>query len=319
MHDADFSAGEVTTEGQAAACPEWTGIHGASPPDPLVPPATGAMAAAIHLLRLLGTLARRHALHVTAGVALCVLLAGPAVPSQRTPAGVASRGVAVRSFTDAEIAEGFFKIVFGAELHGGPRVDRVRKYAAPVRVFIVDGGRTDHRRRLEHVIGDIHERIAGLDIAVVAERDAANMVIRLVRDRELPGTIRNVYGRERARRIESLLRPQCLSGLRKDDRFRIVHSDVILVIDAGEFIFTDCAYEEVLQALGPINDDETIPWTMFNDEVQLGRFGLYDQYLLNILYHPRIRPGMTRDEAAAVLADILPGVREFVDRKNARP
>ena len=37
---------------------------------------------------------------------------------------------------------------------------------------------------------------------------------------------------------------------------------------------------------------------MFNDDVQLGFFGVYDQYLLNILYHPRIRPGMTREEVA---------------------
>src|SRR5262249_22319890 len=96
----------------------------------------------------------------------------------------------------------------------------------------------------------------------------------------------------------------------------IVHSDVLLVVDAGEFIFTDCAYEEVLQALGPINDDASVPWSMFNDEVQLGFFGLYDQYLLNILYHPRIRPGMTREEAAAALTDILPQVRAFVARKN---
>ena len=69
--------------------------------------------------------------------------------------------------------------------------------------------------------------------------------------------------------------------------------------DAGDFIFYDCVYEELLQALGPINDDATVPWTMFNDDVQLGFFDVYDQYLLNILYHPRIRPGMTRAEVEA--------------------
>jgi hypothetical protein len=274
------------------------------------------MATATCLLRSIAACGWRRALRVMAGVAMCMLLAGPAAPTPRSAAGAAPHGAPSRTFTDAEIAEGFFKIVFGAELHAGVRIDRIRKYDGPVRIFIADSGPTDHRRRLDHVIADIRDRIAGLDISVTADRDAANMVITLVRDRDLPGAIRNVYGRDRARRIESLLRPQCLSGLRKDDSFRIVHSEVILVIDAGEFIFTDCAYEEVLQALGPINDDESIPWTMFNDDVQLGLFGLYDQYLLNILYHPRIRPGMTREEAAATLADILPRVREFVDGKN---
>lgn len=220
------------------------------------------------------------------------------------------------AFTDAEISDGFFKIAFGAEFNTGDRVDRVRKYDGPVRVFISDSGRADRRRQLELVIADIRDRIAGLDIGVTQDRSAANMMISLVRDRELPAAISTVYGRDRARKIQSSLEPQCLSGFRKDDSFRIVHSDVILVVDAGEFIFTDCAYEEVLQALGPINDDASVPWTMFNDNVQLGFFGIYDQYLLNILYHPRIRPGMTREEAAAALAEILPQVRAFVAKKN---
>ncbi len=61
-------------------------------------------------------------------------------------------------------------------------------------------------------------------------------------------------------------------------------------------MFYDCLYEELLQALGPINDDKTVPWTMFNDDVQMGFFDLYDQYLLNILYDRRVRPGMTRNQ-----------------------
>ena len=65
----------------------------------------------------------------------------------------------------------------------------------------------------------------------------------------------------------------------------------LLVVDAGNFGSSDCGYEEILQALGPINDDNSVPWTMFNDNVSLGFFGIYDQLLLNILYHPRLRPG----------------------------
>jgi len=67
-------------------------------------------------------------------------------------------------------------------------------------------------------------------------------------------------------------------------------------VDAGDFTFYDCAYEELLQGLGAINDDPSVPWTMFNDDVQMGFFDVYDQYLVNILYDPRIRPGMTKAE-----------------------
>jgi len=74
-----------------------------------------------------------------------------------------------------------------------------------------------------------------------------------------------------------------------------------------------------LQALGPINDDDSIPWTMFNDNVHVGFFDVYDQYILNLLYHPRIRPGMTRAEVTTILPEILPEVRAFVREVNRLP
>ena len=50
--------------------------------------------------------------------------------------------------------------------------------------------------------------------------------------------------------IRSSLDPQCLSGFRKNEKFEIEHSDVILTVDNGDFVFFDCAYEELLQSLG---------------------------------------------------------------------
>ena len=106
-------------------------------------------------------------------------------------------------------------------------------------------------------------------------------------------TITTFYGSERAREIRGSLDPQCLSGFRKNEKFEIEHSDVILTVDNGDFIFLDCAYEELLQSLGPINDTASVPWTMFNDNVSMGFFDVYDQYILNMLYDPRIKAGMT--------------------------
>src|SRR6201996_1191385 len=93
-------------------------------------------------------------------------------------------------------------------------------------------------------------------------------------------------------------------------------AEVSLPVDAGDFTFLDCAYEELLQALGVINDDASVPWTMFNDDVQMGFFDVYDQYLLNILYDPRITPGMTRDEVDAALPDIIASARQWVREIN---
>jgi hypothetical protein len=224
-----------------------------------------------------------------------------------------------KQFTDQEIADGFFKVAFGAEFHLAGRTDRVRRYEKPVRVFIDNKARPDRRAQMRKVVADVGRRIEHLDIALTDERKTANVVVTLVRDRDLQRTIASFYGADRAREIKKAIDPQCLSSFTKDDDFAIVNSNVIIAVDAGAFIFADCAYEELLQALGPINDTDEVPWTTFNDKVSMSHFGIYDQYLLNILYHPRMRPGMSADEVKALLPDILPAVRAFVAKANNLP
>lgn len=246
-----------------------------------------------------------------------IILAPAPTPAQAEPAQIAkNRKAEKKDFTDQQIIDGFFKTVFGAEFHVAGRTDRIRKYDVPVRVYIDSRAKPNRRQQVAAVIEDIRGKVRNLDIAVTQNRKEANVTVTLVRDRDLEKTIRSFYGRARAKTILQSLEPQCLSGFRKDDFFRIVKSDVIIVTDAGDFIFYDCVYEEILQSLGPINDDSSVPWTMFNDDVQMGFFDIYDQYLLNILYDPRIRPGMSADEVRRLLPQILPDVRAWVTKVN---
>ena len=221
-------------------------------------------------------------------------------------------------FTNEEIADGFFKVAFGAELRVSGGDDRIRKFEAPIRIFVDNRVQADRGSMIAKVVADIAEHVADLDIAVTQDRRAANIVVTLVRHRDLKPTIRAFYGPDRARQIEQRLNPECLSGFAEDAQHRIRRAEVILAADGSDFRFLDCAYEELLQSLGPINDDRSVPWTMFNDDVQMGFFDLYDQYLLNILYDARIRPGMTRDDVKAMLPEVLPHVRERVARTNPR-
>lgn len=247
--------------------------------------------------------------------ALALALAAFSAFAAENPEIGTRRAAQRTSFTDAEIANGFFSIAFGAEMHRGGPVDRIRKYDGPVRIYIDQQGRPDRRRETIKTVAAIKRHIAHLDIAVIERRAEANVIVRLVRERDFARAVRDLYGGD-SRAILKSLEPQCLSGFRKDPMFRIVHANVILVSDVDDFTFFDCAYEELLQALGPMNDDDSIPWTMFNDDVQMGFFDIFDQYILNILYHPRIRPGMRPDEVRALLPDILPEVRAWIAKVN---
>jgi hypothetical protein len=185
--------------------------------------------------------------------AVALVLAGLIAAGAAEDPDISNRRAGERTaFSDAEVADGFFKTAFGAELPLGKQLARIAR----------------------------------------------------------------LYGPERALQIQTSLEPQCLSAFRKDEADRIVHSDVILAADTTDFVFYDCAYEEILQALGPINDTDTVPWTMFNDAVHMGFFDVYDQYILNILYDPRIRPGMDADTVRALLPQVLRDVRAWVASVN---
>jgi hypothetical protein len=246
---------------------------------------------------------------------LTAVLAAPLC--QAEPSLVAQKQRAEKkSFTDVQLVEGFLKTSFGAEFQLAGRVDRIRKYVKPVRVFIEGSQRADRHKQLADVVTDIGRRIAHLDIAMADDRESANVVVTLVRERNFQKTLVSMYGDERASEIKKSLDPECLSGFTKNERFEIEHSEVIIAVDTSDFTFLDCAYEELLQSLGPINDTSSVPWTMFNDNVQMGFFDVYDQYLLNILYDPRVKVGMTIEETKAVMPEVLPMVRTFVKQLN---
>src|SRR5213595_3625575 len=67
--------------------------------------------------------------------------------SAEVPAIAARQRAEKKTFTDAEIVEGFFKTAFGAEYHLAGRVDRIRKYDLPVRVF-AEGNRSERKAQL---------------------------------------------------------------------------------------------------------------------------------------------------------------------------
>jgi hypothetical protein len=247
---------------------------------------------------------------------VCLGALGPA--QAENPSVAALRAKDRKSFTDTQIIDGFFRVALGAELRLAGRSDRIRKYDRPVRVYVdnrITAG-TDRAAQVAAVVTDIASKVAHLDIAMTDTRGDAQVFVTLVRDRDLIPTLRRMYGAARAKQIERSLKPQCLSSFSKDDEFRILRSDVIVVGDAGDFTFYDCIYEELLQSLGPINDDASVPWTMFNDDVRKGFFDVYDQYILNLLYDPRIKAGMTGPQLRAVLPEVLKDVRAHVTKTN---
>ena len=211
-----------------------------------------------------------------------------------------------RAFTDAELIDGFNRTVFGSEYQRfGWQSRMVKKFIKPVRLFVDDRSAARRRGEVEKFVRTLPSLIAGLAVDIVGSADEANFRVFVI-DRE---AYRQVVSREVYGQSSSSFEPgKCLVRV-VSTRSGITRSDAVIVADEGDFLFHRCMVEEILQGLGPVNDDATLEESVFNDRSRHSSFTSFDRHILNMLYHPLIEPGMTRREAARVLPEVAADVQ----------
>jgi len=72
-----------------------------------------------------------------------------------------------------------------------------------------------------------------------------------------------------------------------------------------ELMRRSCVHEEVAQGLGLANDSPRARPSIFNDDDEFALLTNHDEKLLNLLYNPRLTPGMTPDEARPILRRLI--------------
>ncbi|MEM0942379.1 MAG: DUF2927 domain-containing protein [Pseudomonadota bacterium] len=80
----------------------------------------------------------------------------------------------------------------------------------------------------------------------------------------------------------------------------------LVLIRAGysDIFRLSCVEEEIVQAMGLTNDDDRVRPSIFNDDEEFAYLTTHDELLLRILYDPRLKPGMTEDEAMPIVRQI---------------
>lgn len=73
---------------------------------------------------------------------------------------------------------------------------------------------------------------------------------------------------------------------------------------------SSCIHEELAQGMGLANDSPRVRPSIFNDDEEFALLTRHDELLLQILYDPRLRPGMSEADAAPIVrriaAELLP-------------
>ncbi|GAB4537019.1 MAG: DUF2927 domain-containing protein [Roseibium sp.] len=212
------------------------------------------------------------------------------------------------SFTTEELLEGFEKTVFGLEYRSWSwRPYQVKKFMRPVQFYIHSLSSRDRTQTVQRFIREIGNRVGGLTTAIASEPAAANFEVYVVDRAQYEEVVkRDIYKSDHAR-VPGRCLVRVVSG-----RNGIKRSAAVIVSDEGEFLFKRCLVEELLQGLGPMNDDEDLIHSVFNDSSRHSRFTVFDQIIMNMLYDPRIRPGMSRRQTQEILPLVARDARRRV-------
>lgn len=221
-------------------------------------------------------------------------------------AGPAEAGSKLSAFSDAELSQGFFATVFGLE-HNGAMSGQVKKFQGPVRFEIVSRSRRDRTRDVAAFVKQLPKKIRGLDARIARPGETPNFIVVVVDRSAYVERVRaDVFADPNAK-----VPGRCL--VKADFGPRGIRRAVaVIVADEGEHLFQRCMTEEILQGLGPMNDDPGLTASVFNDRSRHSALTAFDRAIVSILYDPRLRHGMSKAEAAAVLPSVLGGVRQRI-------
>ena len=200
-------------------------------------------------------------------------------------------------FSTEEVLTGFHKTVFGLEYRSWSwRPYLVKKFTVPVRFYVHNLARKNRKPVVRRFIKDIDQKIRGLESALALSPETSNFQIFIVDRKQYADVVRTkIYKNDKAD-VPGRCLVRVVSGRRG-----IKRSAAVIVSDEGEFLFQRCLVEEVLQGLGPMNDDQSLTHSVFNDSSRHSRFTVFDQILMNMLYDPRIKPGMSAKQTEPLL------------------
>ena len=210
-----------------------------------------------------------------------------------------------RAYSDASLIDGFEKTVFGSEYSGFLVSGKyVRKFDGPVRFYVSAKGLGRRKAQVTRFLRSLNSLIRGLTVKIVSREQDANFVVHVVRRKDYENTVRNEVFKGR----RATIRGRCMVRA-VYSRSGISRSDAVIVADEGEALFKRCMTEEILQGLGPLNDDRSLKASMFNDATNYTSFRRFDRILLNMLYDRRIEIGASSKAVAPLLPQVVRDVK----------
>jgi hypothetical protein len=149
--------------------------------------------------------------------------------------------------------------------------------------------------------------ITRLPFTPVSRMSEANFRILFVNQKDVPEIARRTFTGDR-RIIDYVIeRANCLTLYGSNKRGALDSVTVLIPVDGKDRgQLRRCVLEETTQAMGLINDAPDVGVSLFNSRGgRVERLNTHDRTLLELLYDPRIKAGMPREEALRIVREIL--------------
>jgi len=229
-------------------------------------------------------------------------------------------------FTNTMLARNFEQIAFFNEYDGsfsGPGgASPLRRWAAPVRMDVIFGDSVppSQRQTDRANVAGYAARLSRMTGHPVSMARAANFLVIFAGEDDRAQTLAQAASRINGITAQSLVP---LANMRRDTHCIVAayaagagantYTAAIAVIRAETpaLLRLSCIHEELAQGMGLANDSPAARPSIFNDDDEFALITRHDALLLRMLYDPRLRPGMSADQARPtvqrIAAEVLDG------------
>ncbi|KIN71584.1 Lipoprotein [Sulfitobacter guttiformis KCTC 32187] len=222
-------------------------------------------------------------------------------------------------FTNTMLARNFEQVAFYNEYNssfsgrGGP--SPLRRWAAPVRMDVIFGAGVPPSQRSSDgtEVRNYATRLGQITGHPVTMSSNANFIVIIAGEDDRSEALAAAAARMPGISASSLA---VLNNLR-DDTYCVVaayasgsgpdtYTAALAVIRAENpsLLRLSCIHEELAQGMGLANDSPGARPSIFNDDDEFALLTRHDELLLKMLYDPRLRTGMTADQARPTVQKI---------------
>lgn len=191
----------------------------------------------------------------------------------------------------------FLKVALGAEF--GTSSNRIAKWNEEIKVYVPDSSRTDLVDELKSILKELNNFSPHLKISRVMEENEANFLVFF--------SGRVTYGDYEPNAKPSLEDNWGLVWIYWNNNSNIYKGSLYVDVERNTEIncMKHLLREELTQGLGLLNDTNDYPASIFYQQWTCSpSYAEIDKELIQLLYHPKIKAGMSKREVIKVLESL---------------